>query len=108
MLLLKRSVYAGAKLLLGKPALLEHFDEDVHARLKVQLDSAREQMDHIQQLFWTLTRFILADRANFLPGELAFDLVDSPGASIHQGRYHLITKRELTVPSEFLYRLFSR
>ncbi len=59
-------------------ALLEHFDEDVHARLKVQLDNAREQMDHVERLFWGLTRFILRERAKFVAAELAFDLEDSP------------------------------
>lgn len=88
-----------------RTALLEHFDEDVHARLKVQLDSAREQMDNVQRLFWALTRHILRDTAEFIPAELAFDLRSAPVAGVHAGRYHLISKRDSSVPGEFLYRL---
>lgn len=86
-------------------ALLEHFDEDVHSRLKVQLDSARQQMDHVQRLFWTLTRFILRDDATFIPGELAFDFNPDSIVGVRPGRYHLISKRDGSVPGEFLYRL---
>ncbi len=41
-----------ARMLSTRQALLEHFDEDVHARLKVQLDAAKAQLDRVGQLFW--------------------------------------------------------
>jgi superfamily II DNA or RNA helicase len=85
--------------------LLEHFDEDVHARLKVQLDEARVQLDRVAATFWRLTCFILEGRAVFDEAALAFDLSRSPIATVKQGRYHLISKTAANVAGEFLYRL---
>ena len=85
--------------------LLEHFDEDVHARLKFRLDDARANRDRIGQLFWTLTRFVLADHASFNDDDLTFDLHQSPLDEVKLGRYRLISKRQPNVAGDFLYRL---
>lgn len=86
-------------------ALLEHFDEDVHDRLRVQLASARERLDHMGRLFWALSHFMLAERAAFDDEALTFDLHAPPLRELPPGRYHLISKTEPNVPGEFLYRL---
>lgn len=94
--------------------LLEHFDEDVHQRLRIQLADAQAQLDRVGQRFWSLTRFILAGRARFIDPELAFDLERPPREDIARGRYHLISKSkprpgaEVSGPEDvgrFLYRL---
>ena len=85
--------------------LMEQFDEDVHARLKMRLSDAQANLDRISRLFWTLTRFILADRANFEDGALAFTLQRPPQDSLKPGRYHLISKTQENIPGDFLYRL---
>ena len=92
--------------------LFEHFDEDVHQRLRIQLADAKAQLDRIGQRFWSLTRFMLADRARFDDAALAFDLDRPPRNEIPEGRYHLISKTHPRVeenggddPSTFLYRL---
>ena len=85
--------------------LLDHFDEDVHERLKVRLDGAKQQLDRIGRLFWALTRFELADLAAFDDGELAFDLRQSPITAARSGHYRLIQKGRANIPGEFLYRL---
>lgn len=85
--------------------LLEHFDEDVHARLKVNLSGAKEQLDRVGRMFWTLTRFILNEKAQFNDQELYFNLNDSPVSGVKPGAYHLISKERANVPGEFLYRL---
>lgn len=72
--------------------LFEHFDEDVHQRLRLQLDDAKAQLDRFGQRFWSLTRFMLDDRARFDDASLAFDLERPPSAEIAAGRYHLISK----------------
>lgn len=72
--------------------LLEHFDEDVHQRLRVQLADAQAQLDRVGRRFWSLTRFMLAERARFDEPELAFDLDRPPSEDIARGRYHLISK----------------
>jgi SNF2-related domain/Helicase conserved C-terminal domain len=93
-------------------ALFEHFDEDVHQRLRLRLADARAQLDRVGRRFWSLTRFMLADRAQFDEAALAFELDRPPREDIPRGRYHLISKSQpLEVdggagePSRFLYRL---
>ena len=85
--------------------LLEHFDEDVHARLRVNLTGAQEQLDRVGRMFWTLTRFILGGKAAFDHQALSFRLTDPPLPSIHSGTYHMISKDRENVSGEFLYRL---
>ena len=72
--------------------LLEHFDEDVHQRLRMQLEDAKAQLDRVGMRFWSLTRFMLERQARFDDAALAFDLHDPPCAEILKGRYHLISK----------------
>jgi superfamily II DNA/RNA helicase len=43
--------------------LFEHFDEDVHQRLRLQLADAKAQLDRVGKRFWSLTRFMLDGRA---------------------------------------------
>ena len=85
--------------------LMEHFDEDVHERLKVNLAGTHERLDRIGRMFWSLTRHILADKARFADETFSFDLIQSPMPEITEGRYHLISKAGENTPSEFLYRL---
>jgi hypothetical protein len=72
--------------------LLENFDEDVHERLRGQLIDAKTQLDRFSKRFWSLTQFMLEDRAQFNDTELAFDLTKPPTKAIEAGRYHLISK----------------
>ncbi len=90
-----------------RKVLLEQFDEDVHARLKMRLTDATANVDRVSRLFWKLTRFILADRASFDDKTLTFDLNRPPKADLKAGRYHLISKTQQNVPGDFLYRLSS-
>jgi len=96
--------------------LFEHFDEDVHQRLRLQLDDAKAQLDRFGQRFWSLTRFMLEGRARFDGDTLAFDLDLPPRTEIATGRYHLISKSHPKSThaddddggeerSQFLYRL---
>ena len=85
--------------------LLEHFDEDVHARLRVNLTGAQERLDRVGQMFWTLTRYVLDGQAQFDPGSLSFSLVQSPLPNVVPGTYHMISKERENTPGEFLYRL---
>ena len=72
--------------------LLENFDEDVHERLRGQLIDAKTQLDRFSKRFWSLTQYMLDDRAQFNDTELAFDLTKPPTKAIEAGRYHLISK----------------
>ena len=72
--------------------LFEHFDEDIHQRLRLKLADAQAQLDRVGKRFWSLTRFMLDGRARFDEAALAFDLEDPPRPEILKGRYHLISK----------------
>jgi predicted nucleic acid-binding Zn-ribbon protein len=85
--------------------LLEHFDEDVHARLRMNLEGAKQQLDRVGMMFWRLTRFVLDGRAKFDEANLAFDLEIPPRDGIPSGHYRLISKEHENVPGAFLYRL---
>ena len=88
-----------------RKVLLEHFDEDVHARLKVNLTGAREQLGRVGRMFWTLTCFILDGKARFDDQALTFQLTAPPIPTARSGIYHLISKDRTNIPGEFLYRL---
>ncbi|MFZ4525800.1 MAG: SNF2-related protein [Chlorobium sp.] len=96
--------------------LFENFDEDVHQRLRMQLNETKAQLDRFSQRFWLLTRFMLDDDARFDDDALAFDLQRTPSREILTGRYHLISKSTPRAiqgagdpgseeQSQFLYRL---
>lgn len=100
-----------------RQTLLEHFDEDVHARLKIQLDDARTQLDLVGKKFWDLTRFVLKHEANFCDQTHTFEL-NAPrvlssstrnslgsAANAPAGLYHLISKTAPNIAGDFLYRL---
>ncbi len=93
-------------------ALFEHFDEDVHQRLRLRLADARAQLDRVGERFWSLTLHVLDGRARFDEAALAFDLEQPPRDAIPRGRYHLISKSRPEDSGEsgeargsFLYRL---
>jgi len=85
--------------------LLENFDEDVHARLRANLSGTRQQLDRFSQMFWAVTRTILANNAAFDDQELTFDLFEPGWQGFSPGHYHLISKNQPNVPGEYLYRL---
>ncbi len=85
--------------------LLEHFDEDVHNRLKVNLEGTRQKLDSFSRMFWILTKFILESNADFIDPELSFELLSPPCENIRPGLYRLISKEKDNIPGEFLYRL---
>ena len=89
----------------ARQTLLEHFDEDVHARLKVNLAGTHERLDRMGKMFWDLTRHVLNENAKFDNKSLSFDLFVSPIPESPTGRYHLISKNQENISGKFLYRL---
>ncbi len=95
-----------------RESLLEHFDEDVHQRLKMELDKAEIHLDRIAHQFWQLSRHIIADAADWQEEKLAFTLKQILTAKAPRGTYHLISRQRpgaathFALPaSHFLYRL---
>ena len=89
----------------AKKMLFDNFDEDVHARLKIQLDDAKAQLDKIGRMFWETTKVSLDGMADFDDENLAFDLIGQPYGGALKGKYHLIRKDKENTPGRYLYRL---
>lgn len=93
--------------------LFENFDEDVHQRLKIQLENAKQQLDFFGRRFWLLSEFVLQARAEFEESRLEFQLNQTPVAEALPGRYRLISKnspvdgvqQNINGYGHFLYRL---
>lgn len=78
--------------------LLEHFDEEVHARLKLNEQLTRKQINRLEQWLWRLTEYELGGHARFDDRDYAFTLDALPeglaGEGLRPGRYRLLTKFE--------------
>jgi len=75
-----------------RESLLEHFDEDVHQRLKLELAEAELRLGRIARQFWQLSRHIIADAAEWHEEELAFTLKQILNANAPRDTYHLISR----------------
>ncbi len=89
----------------ARQALLDHFDADVHDKLKLRLDEARVRLDRIGRQFWALTRWALSDIADFPVDGYRFDLRHAPTPAIRPGRYELVSRDSQDVAEAFVYRL---
>lgn len=85
--------------------LLEHFDEDVHDKLKFQLNSAKARLDKVGRWFWSLTQYVLANKADFDHQKYAFSLKESPVESAPTGRYQLVKGAKKPEVLAHAYRL---
>lgn len=72
--------------------LLEHFDADIHDRLRTHRERAESQLDRVSRLFWLLTQHVLYGQARFDLNKLSFDLHEPPVAAAPPGTYQLIRK----------------
>ena len=93
-----------------KGIVLENFDEDVHTKLKMQLDNAENRVDLISKMFWALTVNVLNNNASFNSTDYTFDLKTSPFKDITNGIYKLgpykmISKGQERVTDSQSYRL---
>jgi len=58
--------------------LLEHFDEEVHEKLRVNLKESAEYLNKHEKLLWELTRYLLNGNAEFKPDRYEFMLRKIP------------------------------
>jgi len=58
--------------------LLEHFDEEVHEKLRVNLKESAEYLNKHEKLLWELTRYLLNGNADFKPDRYEFMLRKIP------------------------------
>ena len=75
-----------------KQQLLENFDEDVHKKLRFNLEKGKEYLNQYEQWLWAITKFFLKDYANFNNSEDSFTLTNNPFPSekIHRGPYLIL------------------
>ena len=97
-----------ARLTATRAQLLESFDEEVHARLRVSLDATALHLDRLSRCLWRLTRHELGSTATFDDDARTFDLSrpDTAGlGGVPPGRYRLLTPGQEGEGGDYLYRL---
>lgn len=87
--------------------LLEHFDEDIHDLLKLQLDRAEQRLDKMSRWFWALSKHQLKDHARFNENDHSFQLSRPLIDQAPAGRYQLIRRGDYsgTLVNAHIYRL---
>lgn len=82
--------------------LLENFDEDVHNRLKFNLELAAKQISRFEEWLWTLTKYELNGHVEFIHEDFSFTLTQQPAMiqeeNIPYGTYRLIKKKDDNEP----------
>ncbi len=68
--------------------LLEHFDAEVHDRLRINLDRSKEYMNRYERKLWAVTKYELGRDATFDDDHLTFTLKKPIGPS-HSGGFFL-------------------
>jgi ERCC4-related helicase len=71
--------------------LLENFDEEVHEKLRINLQESKEYLSRYEKWLWDITKYYLKDDADFAPDEHSFTLNRNPfpTGKIHSGPYRI-------------------
>ena len=71
--------------------LLENFDEEVHEKLRINLEESKAYLSKYENWLWNITRFYLGNDADFASDEHSFTLKRNPFPqdSIHPGPYRI-------------------
>lgn len=74
-----------------KKKLLEHFDEEVHEKLKLNIKESKEYLSKHEGWLWDLTKYWLGDNAEFSESGHSFMLKNNPFThdTIHPGPYRI-------------------
>lgn len=86
----------------AQQAVFENLDEDVRKLLKVDPEQAKTMLSGSESRFMTLTRHVLADRADFKGTPPQFTLKEAPNADIPKGLY--VLKGAEVPPGAIQYR----
>lgn len=85
------------RLQLTKKTVLETFDEDVQAKLKLTLSEARSTLDEFEQRFKSVVSVTLGAKAKWLDDGVTFELA-VPMNEYPVGPYSLNTRHETAIP----------
>ena len=71
--------------------LLENFDEEVHEKLRINLQESKEYISRYERWLWDITKYYLQDIADFSVDEHSFTLRSNPfpNGKIHSGPYRI-------------------
>ncbi|MDX9702414.1 MAG: SNF2-related protein [Candidatus Auribacterota bacterium] len=88
-----------------KEILIEHFDEDVHERLRAHLHQTQDFLNKMEKRFWGITENVLFQKAKFDHNEYSFHISSPPVDAVLPGKYFLISKNKTNIDGGFLYRM---
>jgi len=76
---------------LTRKKLLENFDEEVHEKLKINLQQSTDYLTKFEHWLWQITKYFLEPFATFNHSENSFFLNKNPfaGEAIHKGPYRV-------------------
>ncbi len=71
--------------------LLENFDEEVHEKLRINLQESKDYLSKYESWLWNITQFALNSNADFSANEHSFRLLKNPYSDlkIHPGPYRI-------------------
>lgn len=71
--------------------LLENFDEEVHEKLRINLQESKEYLSKYESWLWNITQFALNSNADFSTNEHSFRLLKNPynDLKVHPGQYRI-------------------
>jgi hypothetical protein len=99
------------KMTQARQQLFEHFDADVHERMRIRGQDAQLVLDRVGERFWKLTHWGLDGTAEFDDHTLGLDLPHPPAPHIPAGKYRLIsaarTEADYAATEAHLLRLSS-
>lgn len=83
--------------------LLENFDEEVHEKLRINLEESKEYLSKYENWLWSITKFSLGENAAYSKDEHSFTLKNNPfpESKIHPGPYRIGKNKE----DENVYRI---
>lgn len=87
-----------------KQHLLENFDEEVHQKLRFNLEQGKEYLNRYEQWLWLITCYYLSGYAHFDRSEDTFRLKSNPfpGETIHPGPYQILRTQAERKKSEIV------
>jgi superfamily II DNA/RNA helicase len=71
--------------------LLENFDEEVHEKLRINLQESKEYLNRYEAWLWNISKYYLNSDADFSVDQHSFTLKRNPfpNATIHSGPYRI-------------------
>ncbi|OGT06285.1 MAG: DEAD/DEAH box helicase [Gammaproteobacteria bacterium GWE2_37_16] len=86
--------------------VFENLDEEVHEKLRISKEEGKNYLNKYEAWLWDITKYALADYANFSPEDYSFHLKSNPFPNLRHlpiGPYRM--GRGVDIAKEHIYRL---